>query len=114
MKISEMPIWPSCSPRNRPPSDLDDADQEAAEQRADEAAHAAQHDDGEGDQHEGVARLRGDVEGRHQQARRGAEAGDADAEGDGEDVLDVDADQPRALASPWRRRGSPCRCRCAP
>src|SRR6185503_4548788 len=21
MKISEMPIWPSCSPRNRPPSD---------------------------------------------------------------------------------------------
>ncbi len=97
MKISEMPIWPSCSPRNRPPSDLGDADDEAADRRAREAAHAAQHDDGEGHEDEGVARGRRHVVGRHQQAGRGAEAGDADAVGHGEDVLDVDADQARAL-----------------
>ena len=98
MKISEMPIWPSCSPRNRPPSDSVTPMRKPPTAAPDEAAHAAQHDDGEGDQHEGVARLRRDVEGRHQQAGRGAEAGDADAVGDGEDVLDVDADQARALA----------------
>ena len=98
MKISEDADLAELLAEEQAAQRFGDADQEAADRRADEAAHAAQHDDGEGDQHEGVARLRRDVEGRHQQARRGAEAGDADAVGDGEDVLDVDADQPRALA----------------
>ena len=37
---------------------LDDADDQPAHQRAGDRAHAAEHDDGEGDQHEGVADAR--------------------------------------------------------
>ena len=54
--------------------------------------------DGEGDQDESVAGGRRHVIGRHQQARRRAQAGDADAVGNGEDLLHIDADQPRALS----------------
>src|SRR6266545_6110383 len=79
---------------------FDHADDEAAEQRPGEAAHAAQHHDGEGDQHEAVADLRIDVVRWQQKARGGAEACEADTEAHREHVLDVDADQLRALAFP--------------
>src|SRR5260221_7639146 len=71
---------------------------EAADQRADEAAHAAEHDDGEGDDDEALADAGMSVIARQQEAGGGADAGDADAEAHGEDMLDVDADQARALA----------------
>ena len=55
-----------------------------------------EHDDREGHEHEGVADARVDVEGRHQEAGRDSEAGAAETEGDGIDVLHVDADEARA------------------
>src|SRR5437660_3853197 len=84
----------------QPADRFDHADDEAAEQRAGEAAHAAQHDDGEGDQHEAVSDLRIDVVRGQQEARGGAEAREPDTEAHRENVLDVDADQLRALAFP--------------
>ena len=90
---------------------LHHADQQAADQRAGHRAHAAQHHDGEGDQHEGVADVRIDVIGRDQQARRDREAGRAEAEGHGIDVRDVDAGRARRPASPSPPRGLPCRYR---
>src|SRR6266478_5205303 len=73
-------------------------DDDAADQRADEAAHAAEHDDGEGDDYEALADAGMGVVARQQQAGGGADAGDADAEAHGEDVLDVDADEARTVA----------------
>src|SRR6266851_1814242 len=73
-------------------------DDEAADQRADEAAHAAEHDDGEGDDDEAFADAGMGVVARQQQAGGGADAGDADAEAHGEDMLDVDADEARTVA----------------
>ena len=90
---------------------LDHADEQSAEQRARHRAHAAEHDDREGDQHEGVAGLRIDVIGRDQQAGRDGKAGGAEAERHRIDVRDIDAGQARRRASPWPPRGSPCRCR---
>src|SRR5713101_3623269 len=84
----------------QPTDGFDHADDEAAEQRAGEAAHAPQHDDGEGDQHEAVADLRIDVVSGQQKARGGSEARQPDAEAHREHVFDVDADQLRALAFP--------------
>ena len=97
MKIAKMPIWPSDSPRYKPAQRLDHADQQAADQRAGETAHAAEHDDGEGDQHEAAADLRVDVVGRQQEAGGRAQAGQPDAEAHGIDMLDVDAHQAGAL-----------------
>src|SRR5258707_14541550 len=77
---------------------LGQPDDEAADQRADEAAHAAEHDDGEGDDDEALADAGMRIIARQQKAGGGADAGDADAEAHGEDMLDVDADQARALA----------------
>ena len=111
MKIRKMPIWPSYSPRNRPHRLSTTPMSKPPISAPGDRAHAAQHDDGEGDQHEGVADVRIDVIGRDQQAGRDREAGGAEAEGDGVDMRDVDADQFARRASPWRRRGSPCRCR---
>ena len=56
------------------------------------AAHAAEHDDGEGHQHEAIADLRIDVVGRHQQAGGGAPG------------------RPGRCRRSWRRRGRR-RCR---
>src|SRR5690606_26297552 len=75
---------------------LRDADDEPAEERADEAAHAAQHDNGEGDQHEGMADMRARIIGWQQEARGGAETGDADAEAHGVDMRGTDPDELRA------------------
>jgi hypothetical protein len=97
MKIAKMPIWPSDSPRYRPPSDSTTPDQEAADECAHEAAHAAQHHDGEGHQHEAAAHLRVDVVRGQQEAGRGAQARQADAEAHGVHMVDVDAHEFGAL-----------------
>src|SRR5262245_3702643 len=76
---------------------LDRADDEAAGEGAGEASHAAQHDDGERDQHEAVADLRVDVVRGQEEACRGAEAREPDADAHREHVLDVDPDEPCAL-----------------
>src|SRR5579864_7591069 len=75
-----------------------DADDEAAEQRAGKAPHPAQHDNGEGDQHEAFADAWMRVVARQQQTGSGADAGDTDAEAHRVDMLDVDADETRPLA----------------
>src|SRR5258708_12663646 len=84
----------------QPADRFDHADDKAAEQRAGEAAHAAQHDDGEGDQHEAVSDLRIDVVRGQEETGGRPEACEADTEAHRENVLDVDADQLRALAFP--------------
>ena len=65
--------------------------------RARHRAHAAEHDDGEGDEDEGVADVRIDVIGRDQQAGGDGEAGGAEPKGDRIDVGDVDAGELGAL-----------------
>ena len=97
MKIAKMPTWPSDSPRYSPPSDSTTPISRPPTQRAAETAHAAEHHDGEGHQHEAAADLRVDVVGRQQEAGRRAQAGQADAEAHGIDMLDVDAHQLGAL-----------------
>ncbi len=76
-----------------PAQALDDAEQQARDQRAAERPHAAEDDDREGDEHEGVADLRGDVEGRQEQAGGDRDAGGAEAEAHGVGVRHVDAHQ---------------------
>src|SRR5215831_15798571 len=88
---------PEALAQPQPAERLDHADDEPARERAGEAPHAAEHHDGERDQHEAVPDLRVDVVGGQQEACRGAQAREADAEAHREHVLDVDADQARAL-----------------
>lgn len=76
---------------------LDHADQQPAGQCAGEAAHAAQHHDGEGHQHEAAADLRIDVVRRQQETGGRAQAGHADAERQRVDPFHVDAHEPGAL-----------------
>jgi hypothetical protein len=83
--------------QQQPAQRLDHADQQPAQQRAGKAAHAAQHHDGEGHQHEARADLRVDVVGRQQEAGGRAQAGQADAEAHRVDMVDVDAHQLGAL-----------------
>ena len=97
MKIDEDADLAERLAQQQPAERLHHADQQPAEQRAGEAAHAAEHDDREGDQHEAGADLRVHVVRRQQEARRRAQAGQADAEAHRVDVVDVDAAQPRAL-----------------
>ena len=75
---------------------FDHADEQSADQRARDRAHAAEHHDGERDQHEGVAGVRVDVIGRHQQAGGDREARGAEPERHRVDVRDVDAGELRA------------------
>ena len=70
---------------------FDHADEQSADQRARDRAHAAQHHDGERDQHEGIAGVRIDVIGRHQQAGGDRKARGAEPERHRVDVRDVDA-----------------------
>src|SRR6266446_4310434 len=81
----------------QPAQRFDHADDEAARERAGKAPHAPQHHDREGDQHEAVAHLRVDVIGGQKKAGGGAQAREPDAEAHREHVLDVDADETRAL-----------------
>ena len=62
MKIRKMPIWPSDFAEIEPAQALDHADEQAADQRARNRAHAAEHDGREGDEHEGIADMRIDVD----------------------------------------------------
>ena len=96
MKIRKMPIWPSDSPRNRPGQAFHHADDQAADQRARHRAHAAEHDNGEGDEDKSVTRARIDVISRHQQAGGNGNTSGAEAEGHGVDMRDLNANQFRA------------------
>lgn len=69
------------------------ADDEGADDRSRHRAHAAQHHDGEGNQHKGVTHAGIDVISRDQQARRDRDAGRAETEGHRIDVGDVDPHQ---------------------
>ena len=69
---------------------------ETADHGAGHRAHAAEHDDGEGDEDIGFAGARLHVVARQQHAGGDGEARGAEAEGDGVDMRDVDADQRRA------------------
>src|SRR5258708_39174596 len=71
---------------------------EAADQRADEAAHAAEHDDGEGDDDEALADAGMRIIDPQQDAGGAPDAGDAHADAHGQHTLDDHADEPRALA----------------
>src|SRR5262245_44496732 len=76
---------------------LREADDEPAEKRADEVAHAAEHDHHEGHQVERFAYVGGYVEERGNQGAGHGHAPRADAEGDGADSADVDPDELGAL-----------------
>src|SRR5579883_3552878 len=78
-------------------------DDETAEKRAGETAHPAQHYDGESDQHEAMTDRRIGVKAGQQETGRGAQASDANAEAHGEDMIDIDAHEPRAVAFPRDR-----------
>src|SRR5262245_64018891 len=72
---------------------LDDADEQAAEQRARTRAEPAEDDDDERRDHEGVAGLGRHVEERHRHGPRGGHARAAETEGDGVDARDGNAHQ---------------------
>src|SRR5579883_1111673 len=80
-----------------------DADDETAQERAREASHAAQHDDGEGDDDEAFADPGMGIVAGEKQRGGGADAGDAEAEAHREGVLDVDADELGAAALECQR-----------
>ena len=77
---------------------LHDADADAAEQRALDAAHAAEHDDHEGDQHEVEPDGRKHREQRHHHAGGEPDQRGAAGEGDEEDARHRDAHELRRLA----------------
>src|ERR1700682_2756882 len=71
---------------------LGQAHDESAEERADEIAHAAEHDDDEGHDIERLAHVGRPVEERRDERARHRRAGRADAEGGRADARHVDAD----------------------
>src|SRR6202795_1709959 len=76
---------------------LGQADDEPAEQRADEIAHAAEHNDDEGHDIERLTPVGRDVEERRDEGARHRRAGRADAEGGRADPRHVDAHEHGAL-----------------
>ena len=77
---------------NRPAMRLRHADQHAAEQRAGHRAQAADDDDDEGEQGIGRPERRRDVDQQHHGAARDRDAHRAEAEGEGVELLHVEAD----------------------